>query len=111
MAKVTLEIPDDAWDGIKDALATRRGRPDKVANPAFDNAKPESDSNLKQIDNPETKEQFLVRSVIEYIKGEYTAWAKDQNLAAAKAAVDAAVAARVAEVEAALKTTVEATVA
>ena len=105
--KVITELPDDAWPGILDALAARRNRPDKVANPAFDQSKPESDSNPRQIDNPESKADFFARSLMEYVAGEWAAYNKDIGLKATADAVAAQIESRKAEVISATKVTFE----
>ena len=105
--KVITELPDDAWPGILDALAARRNRPDKVANPAFDQSKSEGDDNPRQIDNPESKAAFVVRSVMDYIAGEWAAYNRDVGVKATADAVAAQIEARKSEVISATKVTFE----
>ena len=107
MAKVVFEFPSDAWDGICEAFAARRNRPEKVPNPQFVIGKPESDENPREIDNPETKEQFAFRSVLEYVEAEWSIFSKEQALAATKEKVNEGAKARAAEVRAATKVSVQ----
>ena len=105
--RISLDLPDDAWPGICDALAARRHRPDKIGNPAFDYQKPESDDNPLMAQNPETKEQFAIRSVMDYVAAEWAAYNKEQGLKGAIAAVDTQIRAREKEVKAATTAKIE----
>lgn len=87
--KVTFTIPDDAWPGICDAYASEYGRPETV----------QQDGEI--IPNPETKEQFATRKVIEYVGEIWAAYNRKASLRDAEQAVDAAIAARKGQVQAA----------
>lgn len=93
--KVTFSFPDDAWPGICEAFASEYQRPETVQQDG------------ETIENPETKENHAARKVIEYVGEIWGAYNKKQNLRTAEQAVDAAIAARKAEVEAATTVNVE----
>jgi hypothetical protein len=63
MAQFTIDIADSDVDRVLTSLAVNYKRPEKVQNPDFDESQPESESNLRLIDNPETIYQFGNRMV------------------------------------------------
>lgn len=93
--KVTFAFPDNAWPGIVDSLCARRNRPETV------------NVDGKSVDNPETKEQFAIRSVMDYVAGEWKEYSKELALKEAKQAVQDAANEREIAVKAATETTVE----
>lgn len=93
--RVTFTIPDDAWPGICDAFASEYQRPETVQQDG------------ETVPNPETKEQFATRKVIEYVGEIWGAYNRRLNLSVAEQQVNAAIAARKAEVQAATAISIE----
>lgn len=67
MAQFSVEINDTDVSRVLDAIAGNYNRPETVSNPSFDPALPESESNSRIIDNPETKAAFSNRIVREFL--------------------------------------------
>ena len=67
MAQFSVEINDADVSRVLDAIAANYSRPETVSNPSFDPALPESESNSRTIDNPETKAVFANRIVREFL--------------------------------------------
>ena len=67
MALFSIEIDDADISRVLDAVAVNFGRPDTVSNPSFNPSLPESESNPRIIDNPETKAVFANRMVREIL--------------------------------------------
>ena len=64
MADITLTVPDDKYVDIQDAFALMRGYSPLI----------EDDENPGQmIANPETKEEFMHRKLVEFIQDTYKA--------------------------------------
>lgn len=92
---VKLEFPADAYDGLIESFAVAYARPETVLVDGVESP------------NPETKEQFFPRMVIQYVAGIWKAHAQQLALASQQQQVTAAVEARAAEVMAATTVTVE----
>ena len=71
MALFSIEIDDADISRVLDAMAVNFGRPDTVSNPSFNPSLPESESNPRTIDNPETKAVFANRMVREILAARY----------------------------------------
>ena len=67
MAQFSVEINDADVSRVLDAIAVNYNRPETVSNPSFDPSLPESESNSRIIDNPETKAAFSNRIVREFL--------------------------------------------
>ena len=90
MAQFSVEIADADILRVLDAVAANYNRPEQVPNPDFDEALEESETNVRMIDNPETKAAFanrIVRNFLaENVKGYEVRLAKQAAIAAAEAA-------------------------
>jgi|TARA_B100000085_G_scaffold255274_2_gene254984 hypothetical protein len=67
MAQFAVEIADADVSRVLDAVAVNYNRPEQVENPDFDDSQPESETNTRFIDNPESKAVFankIVRSFL-----------------------------------------------
>lgn len=67
MAQFTIEIADADVNRVLDAVAANYNRQEQVPNPDFDEALPESQANVRMIDNPETIAQFANRMVRNFL--------------------------------------------
>ena len=67
MAQFSVEIADADVNRVLGALAANYNRPAQVANPDFDEAQEESETNVRMIDNPETVAQFGNRMVRQFL--------------------------------------------
>ena len=67
MAQFSVEINDADVSRVLDAIAANYNRPETVSNPSFDSSLPESESNPRTIDNPESKAAFSNRIVREFL--------------------------------------------
>jgi hypothetical protein len=67
MAQFSVEINDADVSRVLDAIAVNYNRPETVSNPSFDSSLPESESNSRTIDNPESKAAFANRIVREFL--------------------------------------------
>ena len=86
MAQFSVEINDADVSRVLDAIAVNYNRPETVSNPSFDPSLPESESNSRIIDNPETKAAFSNRIVREFLSEHVNAY---EAKAAKQAALDA----------------------
>jgi hypothetical protein len=90
MAQFSVEIADADIIRVLDAVAANYNRPEQVPNPDFDEVLEESETNVRMIDNPETKAAFanrIVRNFLaENVKGYEVRLAKQAAIAAAEAA-------------------------
>ena len=86
MAQFSVEINDADVSRVLDAIAANYNRPETVSNPSFDSALPESESNSRTIDNPETKAVFANRIVRDFLSEHVNAY---EAKAAKQAALDA----------------------
>ena len=69
MAQITINIPVDKEDWVLDGFAERFGYLVNVSNPLFDEGLPEDpDTNPLTIPNPESKQAFAKRMIIDLIK-------------------------------------------
>lgn len=67
MAQFSIEIADADITRVLDAVAANYNRQEQVPNPDFDEALPESQANVRMIDNPETIAQFANRMVRNFL--------------------------------------------
>lgn len=92
MAQFSIEIADTDIGRVLDAVAANYNRPEQVPNPDFDEDLEESETNVRMIDNPETKSVFanrIVRNFLaENVKGYEVGLAKQAAIAAAEAAAN-----------------------
>ena len=92
MAQFSVEIADADITRVVDAVAANYNRPEQVTNPDFDEALPESETNVRMIDNPEAKSVFanrIVRNFLaENVKAHEVKLAKQAAIAAAEAAAN-----------------------
>lgn len=92
MAQFSVEIADADVSRVLDAVAANYNRPAKVENPDFDDSQPESETNARFIDNPESKAVFsnkIVRNFLaENVKAYEVKLAKQTAIAAAEAAAN-----------------------
>ena len=66
---VTLDIPDDRVQGIVDAFCYFESYMDTILNPLYDPEVVEDPTdNPRTIPNPETRQQFALRMLREYVK-------------------------------------------
>ena len=79
MAQFAIDIADENVNRVLDAIAANYNRPETVSNPSFDSSLPESESNPRTIDNPESKAAFSNRIVREFL-AEHV-YAHEQQLA------------------------------
>jgi hypothetical protein len=79
MAQFSVEINDADVSRVLDAVSANYNRPETVSNPSFDSSLPESESNPRTIDNPESKAAFSNRIVREFL-AEHV-YAHEQQLA------------------------------
>ena len=84
MATLTLIIPDDEVDRVVNTFAAYHAYQDKVSNPDYDPANPESE---ETIDNPKSKIQFLKWHIIKFVKEAVRAQENSAAILAAKSAV------------------------
>ena len=68
MAQFCIEIADNDVERVISSLCATYGRPAEVDNPNFDPNEPESPSNPRMIDNPETPNEFANRVVRRFIE-------------------------------------------
>ena len=85
MAEFSVEINDADVSRVLDAIAANYNRPETVSNPSFDSSLPESESNPRTIDNPESKAAFSNRIVREFLSEHVNAY---EAKAAKQAALD-----------------------
>ena len=92
MAQFSVEIADADVSRVLDAVAANYNRPVQVENPDFDDSQPESETNARLIDNPESKAVFsnkIVRNFLaENVKAYEVKLAKQTAIAAAEAAAN-----------------------
>ena len=65
MARIYIDIPDDIKDRVYNGVAKTHHYQESVRNPNFDSMYPERDE--RTIVNPEGKENFLKRIVLEFL--------------------------------------------
>jgi phenylalanyl-tRNA synthetase beta subunit len=65
MATITLTIPDESLDRVRDKFAAYRGYQEMVTNPDYD---PQDAQSQKLIENPVTKTQFLRAELVSFIR-------------------------------------------
>ena len=71
MAKLEINIPDDKVQEVINVLCKRFKYEPEIFNENFDFDNVESQSNLRMLPNPESKQQFVKRMVINFIRREY----------------------------------------
>ena len=86
MAQFSVEINDADVSRVLDAIAVNYNRPETLSNPSFNPALPDGDSNLRNIDNPETKAAFANRKVRDFLSENVDAY---EAKVAKQAALDA----------------------
>ena len=67
MAVISIEIDDADVSRVWDAISANYRRPDIVNNPDFDSNIPEGVENPRVIENPESKEEFSIRKLEEFM--------------------------------------------
>lgn len=92
MAQFSVEIADADIARVLDAVAANYSRQEQVINPDFNEALEESETNVRMIDNPETKSVFANRIVRNFLAENVKAYevklAKQAAIAAAEAAAN-----------------------
>lgn len=87
MAQFAVEIADADVDRVLDSIAGNYKRPEQVENPDFNDSEPESETNVKLIDNPESKAVFANKIVRQFLSENVKAYeVKLAKEAAAQAA-------------------------
>lgn len=89
MATYCVEMPDEDFLRVINAIAANYGRPDTVANPNF-TGDPES-LEPATIDNPETKAQFTNRIVRGFLAENVTAYERRLALQQAEQGLDTSI--------------------
>ena len=91
MAQFAVEIADADVDRVLDSIAGNYKRPEQVENPDFNDSEPESETNVRLIDNPESKAVFANKIVRQFLSENVKAYeVKLAKQAAAQAAEAAA---------------------
>ena len=91
MAQFAVEIADADVDRVLDSIAGNYNRPEQVENPDFNDSEPESETNVRLIDNPESKAVFASKIVRQFLSENVKAYeVKLAKQAAAQAAEAAA---------------------
>ena len=75
MAKITINVPDELVERIETAYAGVFGYQEKVSD------------GEKEIDNPQTKIDFVKEKIIEKLRGIVTRWESDQARATKEAEI------------------------
>ena len=92
MAEFKIDIADTDVSRVLDSVSGNYNRPEQVENPDFDDTQPESETNARLIDNPESKAVFANRIVRNFLSENVKAYeVKLAKQAAAEAAEIAAI--------------------
>ena len=95
MASITLTIPDNLVNRVLDGFSFQNHYKDKVTNPEtldeYTSRTGSADGYESEIDNPETKVQFLKRKLLEYVKLSVKAAEITMAVESAKDAADTSV--------------------
>jgi len=78
MAIISIEIDVRDESRVFDAIAKNFKRKDKLPNPAFDPERQESPSNTREIDNPETVEEFVNKIIGNFLQEHVTSFEKKE---------------------------------
>ena len=71
---ISIEIDNRDVNRVFDAISNNFKRPDKIDNPGFDHGRPENPGNPKEVDNPESQEDFVNRMIREFISAHVNAF-------------------------------------
>jgi len=78
MAIISIDIDVRDESRVFDAIARNFKRKDKLPNPDFDPERPESPSNTREIDNPETVEEFVNKIIGNFLQEHVTSFEKKE---------------------------------
>lgn len=92
MAEIIIELDPQDEARIFAAVAQNFNRPAKVPNPSFDPGRPENPgNNPREIDNPESLEDFTNRILREFLQEHVTAFERRDARRQAAEAIDTTV--------------------
>ena len=78
MAIISIEIDVRDESRVFDAIAKNFKRKDKLPNPKFDPERQESPSNTREIDNPESVEDFVNKIIGDFLQEHVTSFEKKE---------------------------------